>query len=102
MAERMPEAMVVIIDLPLWNALATRLRALARMDENAPDAALRTVDQADEAKLVRLANGDFIQPIAEVAIERMPDHADDAKPAARDHADPATPATHLNGADTTE
>ena len=94
--------MVVIMDRPLWNALETRPRAPARMDENVLDAALRMVDQADDAKLVRLANGDLSQPTADVAIERMPDHADDANPVTRDQADPATPATHLKGADTSE
>ncbi len=90
------------MDLPLANALATRLRAPERIDENALDAAPCTVDHAEEAKLTRLANGDLSQPIADVAMERMPDQADDAYPVTRDHADPATPATHLNGADTDE
>ena len=91
--------MVVIMDLPLANALATRDCAPASIDENALDAALRTVYHAEEAKLTRLANGDLNQPIDDDAMERMPDHADDANPVTRDQADPATPATHLNGAD---
>lgn len=98
----MPDAIVVIIERPLWNALATRLLAPERMEENALDAAPRTVDHADEAKPTRLANGDLSQPIADDAIDRMPDHADDANPVTRDHEDPATPATHLKGADTDE
>ena len=98
----MPEAIVVIIDLPLAKAPVTNPRKPDRIEENALDAAPRTVDHADEAKLTRLANGDLSQPIADDAIERMSDHADDANPVTRDQADPAIPATHLNGADTNE
>ena len=98
----MPDAIVVIIDLPLWNAFATRLLAPESMEENALDAAPRTIDHADEAKLTRFANGDLSQPMADDAIERMPDQADDANPVTRDQADPATPDTQRNGADTNE
>lgn len=98
----MPEAMVVIIDRPLAKAPVTKPRKPESIDENALDAALRTVDHADEAKLTRLANGDLSQPMADDAIKRMPDQADDAKPVTCDQADPATPATHLNGAETDE
>ena len=98
----MPDAIVVIIDLPLTKAPVTNPRKPDRIEENALDAAPRTVDHADEAKLTRLAKGDLSQPMADDAIERMPDQADEANPATRDQADPATPATHLNGADTNE
>ena len=98
----MPEAIVVIIDLPLTKAPVTNPRKPDRIEENALDAAPRTVDHADEAKLTRLANGDLSQPMADEAIERMPDQADDANPVTRAHADPATPATQRNGADTNE
>ena len=98
----MPDAIVVIIDLPLWNALATRLLAPESIEENALDAAPRMFDHADEANPTRLENGALSQPMADDAIERMPDQADDANPVTCDHADPATPATHLNGAETNE
>ena len=98
----MPDAIVVIIDLPLAKAPVTKPRKPDRIEENALDAAPRTVDHADEANPTRLANGDLNQPMADDAIERMPDHADDANPVIRDQADPATPATQRNGADTNE
>ena len=98
----MPDAIVVIIDLPLVKAPVTNPRKPESIDENALDAAPRMVDHADDAKLTRLANGDLSQPVADVAIERMPDQADDANPVTCDHADPATPATHLNGAEANE
>ena len=65
--------MVVIMDRPLWNAEETRLEAPDMIDENALDAALRTVDQADDA--------------------------DDAM---LDQADPATLDSQRNGAPTAE
>lgn len=98
----MPDAIVVIIERPLANALATRLLAPERIEENALEAAPRTLDHADVANPTRLENGALSQPMADVAIERICDQADDANPVIRDHADPATPATHLNGAATTE
>ena len=101
-AERMPEAIVVIINLPLAKAPVTKPRNPESIEENALDAAPRTVDHADEANPTRLANGAFSHPMADVAIERMPDQADDANPVTCDHADPATPATQRNGADTNE
>jgi len=94
----MPEAIVVIIDLPLAKAPVTKPRKPDRIEENALDAAPRTVDHAEDAKPTRLANGALNQPIAADAIARMLDHAYDAMAVTLPQAHPATPPIHLNGA----
>jgi hypothetical protein len=60
----MPDAIVVIIDLPLAKAPVTKPRKPDRIDENALDAAPLTADHAEEAKPTRLANGALSQLIA--------------------------------------
>ena len=101
-ADLMPDAIVVIIALPLANAPVTRPRNPDRIDANAFDAAPRTVDHAEDANPTRLANGALSQPIAADAIARMLDHAYEARLVTLDHADAATEASMRNGADTTE
>ena len=52
--------------------------ALDMTNENAPEAALVTVPQADDAALAKLTNGARSHPMADDAIDRMLDQADEA------------------------